>query len=125
MTQITIRLTGPVGCGKTAFMEEVGIALRALGVPVEFADPKMIRAERNATDHTDMLDMYVKAGTTVLLVEEIEGKDALARETQRREQFSEEVECAHMALDDRKAPRMIDGEPLSLVGRIRAALGEL
>ena len=36
----------------------------------------------------------------------------------RRERAEEELECAHMALDDMGAPRMRDDERLSLVGRI-------
>ena len=42
-------------------------------------------------------------------------------ETQKREQYEEEVECAHKWLDDRKVARHdeIGGEVLSLVGRIK------
>ena len=42
-------------------------------------------------------------------------------ETQQREQFEEEVDCAHMWLDDRKVARHdeIGGEVLSLVGRMK------
>jgi SOS-response transcriptional repressor LexA len=32
----------------------------------------------------------------------------------------EDIECAHMSLDDVGAPREIDGKPLSIIGRVRA-----
>lgn len=70
MNRIIITVAGPVGCGKTAVVEEVAVALKAIGVPVEFEDPAMIHSERNMTDPADMLNMYLEAGTTVLLREE-------------------------------------------------------
>ena len=43
----------------------------------------------------------------------------LSLETQRREQFEEEVECTHKWLDEQGAPRVDGtGEVFSLVGRI-------
>ena len=44
---------------------------------------------------------------------------ALFTETQKREQFEEEVDCAHKWLDDRGIPRAdAGGEVFSLVGRM-------
>lgn len=43
----------------------------------------------------------------------------MSQETGRREQFEEEVWCAHKWLDDRGIPRSdIGGEVFSLVGRM-------
>lgn len=47
-------------------------------------------------------------------------EQALAREANRRERAEEELECLHMVLDDRRVPTEIDGNRLSLVGRVDA-----
>ena len=43
-------------------------------------------------------------------------------EVNRREHAEEELECAHRSLDKLGAPRERDGEKLSIVGRIYAAV---
>ncbi len=60
MTEITVTVSGPVGCGKSAIAGEIEIALKAIGVPVSFADEKEMRSEKNMTgaDWTGYLEMY-------------------------------------------------------------------
>lgn len=60
MTEITVTVSGPVGCGKSAIAGEIEIALKAIGVPVVFADEKEMRSEKNMTgaDWTGYLEMY-------------------------------------------------------------------
>lgn len=56
---VNIIVTGPVGCGKSAIVEEIHIALKALGLEVAFADPRAVQSERNMVgDHQDGLDLY-------------------------------------------------------------------
>lgn len=59
MTEITVTVSGPVGCGKSAIAGEIEIALKALGVPVRFSDEKEMRSEKNMTgaDWTGYLEM--------------------------------------------------------------------
>lgn len=60
MTEITVTVSGPVGCGKSAIAGEIEIALRAIGVPVRHADPKADLSEKNMTgaDWQSYLEMY-------------------------------------------------------------------
>jgi MoxR-like ATPase len=60
MSEIRIIVEGPVGCGKSAIAGEIEIAMRAIGVPVRFADEKEMRSEKNMThaDWTGYLEMY-------------------------------------------------------------------
>lgn len=60
MTEVHVHIVGPVGCGKSAIMGEIEIAMRAIGVPVRFADPQKAQAEKNMT-HANWqayLDLY-------------------------------------------------------------------
>jgi len=53
---ITVTISGPVGCGKSAICGEIEIALRAIGVPGRWYD----EGEKNMT-HSDWqtyLEMY-------------------------------------------------------------------
>jgi hypothetical protein len=70
MTEITVTVSGPVGCGKSAIAGEIEIALRAVGVPVRFADEKEMRSEKNMTgaDWTGYLEMYKPS---VVIIEQI------------------------------------------------------
>lgn len=60
MAEITVTVSGPVGCGKSAIAGEIEIALKAIGIPVCFADEKEMRSEKNMTgaDWTGYLEMY-------------------------------------------------------------------
>lgn len=60
MTEITVTVSGPVGCGKSAIAGEIEIAMRAIGVPVRFADEAGWQSEKNMThaDWQDYLEMY-------------------------------------------------------------------
>lgn len=60
MGEVTVTVSGPVGCGKSAIAGEIEIALLALGVPVRFADPAAMQSEKNMThaDWTGYLEMY-------------------------------------------------------------------
>lgn len=67
---VTVTVSGPVGCGKSAIAGEIEIALRAIGVPVRFADPEAAQAEKNGThaDWQSALDLYQPE---VVIVEEL------------------------------------------------------
>lgn len=53
---VTVTVSGPVGCGKSAICGEIEIALRAIGVPVSWND----EGEKNMThaDWQSALDLY-------------------------------------------------------------------
>ncbi len=67
---VLVTVSGPIGCGKSAVLGEIEIALRALGLSVLHADPMAWRSEKNMT-HADWqreLDLYKP---TVVLDERI------------------------------------------------------
>lgn len=68
--EVVVTVSGPVGCGKSAIAGEIEIALRAIGVPVLYADPVAAQSEKNMThaDWQTALDMY---RPSVVIVEEI------------------------------------------------------
>lgn len=70
-TIVTVTASGPVGCGKSAVLGEIEIALKAIGVPVRYADPSAAQSEKNMTgaDWDEALALY---RPTVVLVERIE-----------------------------------------------------
>ena len=74
--EITVTVSGPVGCGKSAIAGEIEIALRAIGVPVRFADEADSRSEKNMTgaDWTGYLDMYQPRVVIVEKIEALKGK---------------------------------------------------
>lgn len=68
---VNVIVSGPVGCGKSAIVEEIAIALKALGIEVTFADPRAVQSERNMVgDHIDSLEMY-RAGIRVEVAESL------------------------------------------------------
>ena len=71
MSEITVTISGPVGCGKSAIAGEIAIAMKAIGVPVRFADERDAQAERNMTgaDWIGYIEMYKPS---VVLVETIQ-----------------------------------------------------
>lgn len=60
MSEITITVSGRVGCGKSAMLGEIEILCKALGLPVRFEDEAAWQAEKNGThaDWTAALEMY-------------------------------------------------------------------
>jgi len=66
---VTVTVSGPVGCGKSAICGEIEIALRAIGVPVTWDDD----GEKNMThaDWQGALEMYKP---TVVIRETLEPK---------------------------------------------------
>ena len=70
MSEITVTVSGPVGCGKSAIAGEIEIALKAVGVPVRYADPKAEQSEKRMTgaDWTGYIDMYQPS---VVIVEKL------------------------------------------------------
>ena len=70
MSEITVTVSGPVGCGKSAIAGEIEIALRAVGVPVHYADAASSQTEQRMTgaDWTGYIDMYQPS---VVIVESI------------------------------------------------------
>ncbi|WFS01567.1 hypothetical protein [Rhizobium tumorigenes] len=79
MTEITVTISGPVGCGKSAIAGEIEIALLAIGVPVRLADAAADRSEKNMTgaDWTGHLEMYQPS---VVIVEQINPTPAPRKE---------------------------------------------
>ncbi len=71
MSEITVTVSGPVGCGKSAIAGEIEIAMKALGVPVRYADEAAALSEKRMThaDWQGYLEMYQPS---VVLVEKIE-----------------------------------------------------
>lgn len=69
MSEVTITVRGPVGSGKSALLGEIEILMRALGIPVRYADETSAKCEKNMThaDWTDALELYKPS---VVLVEE-------------------------------------------------------
>jgi uridine kinase len=60
MAEIIVTVSGPCGCGKSAIAGEIEIAMKALGVPVRFADEHSAQSEKGMTgaDWTSYLEMY-------------------------------------------------------------------
>jgi deoxyadenosine/deoxycytidine kinase len=71
VSEITVTVSGPVGCGKSAIAGEIEIALKAIGVPVRYADEREALSEKRMTgaDWTGYLEMY---RPSVVLVETIQ-----------------------------------------------------
>lgn len=58
---VTVTVSGPVGCGKSAVYTEIVVALSAMGLTVEHADPKAWQSELNMgafMQAHDYLDIY-------------------------------------------------------------------
>lgn len=74
MKEVTITVSGPVGCGKSAILGEIEILCKALGIPCRYADPVAAQSEKNMThaDWTSDLELYKPS---VVLVERIEKDD--------------------------------------------------
>lgn len=66
--EITLMVSGPVGCGKSAILAEVENALIARGIPVRYAEDGSARQTKNASDFAAELQMY---RPKVVLVEHI------------------------------------------------------
>ena len=70
MAEITVTVSGPGGCGKSAVAGEIEIALRAVGVPVRYHDERAALSEKRMTgaDWTGYIDLYQPS---VVIVEAI------------------------------------------------------
>lgn len=57
---VTVTVSGPVGCGKSAIYGEIEIALKAIGVTVQHADLVGAVSEKNMTgaDWASALELY-------------------------------------------------------------------
>ena len=57
---VTVTVSGPVGCGKSAIAGEIEIALKAIGVPVQFRDHAAMESEKNMTGAKwqNFIEMY-------------------------------------------------------------------
>lgn len=73
MSEIVVIVSGPVGSGKSAVAGEIEIALKAIGVPVRYADPAGATSEKRMTgaDWQTYIEMYKPS---VTIVEKIEMK---------------------------------------------------
>ena len=54
---VTVTVSGPVGCGKSAIAGEIEIALKAIGVDVAWENSESEKNMTHADWHSD-LDMY-------------------------------------------------------------------
>lgn len=70
MNIVTITASGPVGCGKSAILGEIEIALQAIGISVSWADPRAAQSERNMT-HANWADELTRTNPRVVLVESL------------------------------------------------------
>jgi Ni2+-binding GTPase involved in maturation of urease and hydrogenase len=70
MSEVTITVSGPVGSGKSALVGEIEILMRALCVPVRYADTLKESYEKHVrgADWQSDLDLYQPS---VVLVEAI------------------------------------------------------
>lgn len=71
MSEITVTVSGPVGSGKSAIVGEIEIALKAIGIPVRYANRVEEQFEKNvrSADWQGDLELYKPR---VVLVERIE-----------------------------------------------------
>jgi len=69
---VTVTVSGPVGCGKSAIAGEIEIAMKAIGVPVQWRDSK---SEKNMTgaDWQSYVEMYRPMVTIVERVDHLHG----------------------------------------------------
>ncbi len=88
MSEIKVTVSGPVGSGKSAIAGEIEIALKAIGVPVHFADEKGMQSEKGMTgaDWTKYLEMYEPS---VVIVEQIQKSDDCQHDFQGWRQFDD------------------------------------
>ena len=70
ISKICVLVEGAVGSGKSAIAGEIEIALRAIGVPVRFADEAAMRSEKNMT-HADWQSHLEIYEPSVIIVERI------------------------------------------------------
>jgi len=71
ISTVNVIVSGPVGCGKSAIVEEIAIAMKAIGLKVEFADPRAVQSERNMIgDHANSLDIY-RDGIRIVVAESL------------------------------------------------------
>jgi hypothetical protein len=70
MSEITITVRGRVGSGKSAILGEIEILMKALGIPVRYANEEAAASEKRMTgaDWTTFLEMYKPS---VVLVEDL------------------------------------------------------
>lgn len=76
--KVTVTVSGPTGCGKTAIYTEIMLALKAIGVPVEHADPQAFNSEM-AMGHSDTDSDLALYRPTVVLVETNEARHPRTR----------------------------------------------
>lgn len=77
MTPVHIIADGAVGCGKSAILHEIYIALKAIGVPVEFANEDEALGERRMVDIDASLESHLKDGLSVVLHEARRGLEGV------------------------------------------------
>lgn len=73
MSEVRIIARGDVGSGKSALLGEIEIALKAIGIPVRWANPKAAQAEKNGT-HADWFSYLEMTKPSVVLEEYNEGQ---------------------------------------------------
>jgi hypothetical protein len=79
------------------------------------------KGESDCGEDDRLIDWWAAMGDAADAIETLNRK--LSEETGKREQFEEELDCAHMFLDGLNLQRGDAGGKFSLVGRIRSALG--
>lgn len=116
IAKVYVEVSGLTGSGKSAVLGEIEIAMRALGLTVEHADPAAAQAEKNAT-HADWQAALNLYKPTVVLAE---------RNVSRRSEprpVSGEVDCERLlrpiiGIENRTAQEAFD----IMCDRLRRAL---
>jgi hypothetical protein len=80
--EIIVTVSGPVGCGKSAIAGEIEIALRAIGLPVRFADEAAAESERRMT-HADWQKAIELYQPSVVIVEQVSAQRRFLEQTTR------------------------------------------
>jgi hypothetical protein len=68
MGEVRIVACGAVGSGKSAVLDEIEVALRAIGLSVTYADPAAAQSEKNMT-HADLASELERTKPHIVLVE--------------------------------------------------------
>jgi len=73
-TPVHIVAKGAVGAGKSVALHEIYIALRAVGIPVEYANEADALSERRMVDMDAERERQIKSGLAVILHESHDGQ---------------------------------------------------
>lgn len=98
--KVTVTVSGPVGSGKSAILGEIEIALKAIGVPVSYADEKAAQSEKNMT-HADWASALELYQPSVVLVEKIDPPAAANASREIDRDTANKIQLDHLRSKDR------------------------